>query len=564
MWLSFFVIVFVILMAYLWALQGLFSSLLHLILVIASGALALALWEPLAYWIFTFEKSFIALNAWGVSLLVGFVVPLLVFRVSMDKLVPNNMHFPDLADKIGGGVLGLLSGILTGGLLVIALNFMPFRTGAFGYQPWVRSAGTGKLVNANVRLWIPVDRWTASWFAILSGGSFSSGHPMKQYVPELAKLASSTVAVDDPNGARVTTPDSVTVSAVYMGYTPVEGMDESVAAALPKAGGADQKVLVTDLEFHRNRVNAFPDSILRLNPSQVQLLAEESGQFAVHEPDMFIAISEGMGEGNQTQRVLKSLTGNRAMYVGAENVEKVAAVFVIPAAMEARYVRVRNVRLELTNLNTEKGELAAALGKAQAPKAAATTPSDGGPTPLGPRAGGKVGSVGLEARVTNELPVALSKNITGVKFRGKEIFSGSRELKGQPNVSRKNRVNTIYEPNLKATVRVLMSADRANSTLGRAMTQARALQEVYLEDNGGGKWNPFGYVLSKSNGDQVIHFDPNTLIYHGKAMPIDRIQTGDQLYVYFQVPRKVNRTIVAFKVGQTTVQQMAPLPVEPK
>ena len=41
------IIGFVVLIAYWWANQGVFSALLHLIAVILAGAVALAVWEPL-------------------------------------------------------------------------------------------------------------------------------------------------------------------------------------------------------------------------------------------------------------------------------------------------------------------------------------------------------------------------------------------------------------------------------------------------------------------------------------------------------------------------------------
>ena len=45
--LNLFVIGIVLLIAYWWGSQGLFSSFLHLVATICAGAIALAVWEPL-------------------------------------------------------------------------------------------------------------------------------------------------------------------------------------------------------------------------------------------------------------------------------------------------------------------------------------------------------------------------------------------------------------------------------------------------------------------------------------------------------------------------------------
>src|SRR5690606_3531927 len=108
---------------------------LHLGLVIVSGAIALAVWEPMAYWLLN-TSAHAAFNAWGVSLLAPFGVALLLLRFAVDKLVPKNMHFPDLANKIGGGVLGALAAVLTAGIVVMGVNFLPLGSRIAGYEPY--------------------------------------------------------------------------------------------------------------------------------------------------------------------------------------------------------------------------------------------------------------------------------------------------------------------------------------------------------------------------------------------------------------------------------------------
>ena len=95
-------IVFVFGMALMWSTYGLFSSLLHLGLVIVAGSLAFALWEPLAYGVLF---NILPSAAWGVSLLGSFIVLLIVLRIVTDKLVRGTLKVHRLADQIGGGAI---------------------------------------------------------------------------------------------------------------------------------------------------------------------------------------------------------------------------------------------------------------------------------------------------------------------------------------------------------------------------------------------------------------------------------------------------------------------------
>ena len=97
-------------------MKGCFSSLLHLVCVIASGAIALAVWEPITMAIMggsSFDNY-----AWGIVLVGVFAISLVCLRFVCDKLVPANLQFPTWANYAIGGVAGLGSGILTIGNLV--------------------------------------------------------------------------------------------------------------------------------------------------------------------------------------------------------------------------------------------------------------------------------------------------------------------------------------------------------------------------------------------------------------------------------------------------------------
>jgi len=149
------VIVFLLAMAYWASTQGLFSALLHLAMTIAAGAIALAIWEPLTQ---AFLLGFKPPIAWGVGLVLPFALILLLLRLAADKLVPKNVNVMHLLDLLGGGAAGAISGVLTAGITLIGVGFLPFGSSVAGYQPYAVSA-YGQVEPAG-GLWVPVDHWT--------------------------------------------------------------------------------------------------------------------------------------------------------------------------------------------------------------------------------------------------------------------------------------------------------------------------------------------------------------------------------------------------------------------
>ena len=115
-------IALVALIAYWWINQGLFSAVLHFVCVVVAGALAFAVWEPLA--VKMLDADFASDYAWGIALLGPFSLFLFLARLACDKLVPNNLNFPQWAHYSVGGVFGAASGVLTIGMLLIGGGFI--------------------------------------------------------------------------------------------------------------------------------------------------------------------------------------------------------------------------------------------------------------------------------------------------------------------------------------------------------------------------------------------------------------------------------------------------------
>lgn len=215
------IVIFLLGMAFLWATYGLFSGLLQLLAVILSGVIALALWEPLAFWLLGRMPAY----AHGVGLLAPFALSLIITRALFDKLIKMNIHVPRIADQAGGGAMGVLAGVLAFGMLINGANYMPIARGALGWEP-VNIQGNELVANEESNLWLNVHKWSGSFFETLSSGAMSPGQDKALAVvrPNFAERAIAYRAPIDSNQMKSAHPDNVKVAGLYAVPATVDGV----------------------------------------------------------------------------------------------------------------------------------------------------------------------------------------------------------------------------------------------------------------------------------------------------------------------------------------------------
>lgn len=208
------IILFLLAMVAIWATYGFFSAFLHLMIVIVSGTFAFAIWEPLSFWLLGRMPG----TAWGVGLLVPFALSIVVLRILMDKYCKMNLHFPRLADQIGGAACGLGAGVLTGGMLLIGAGFL-MPTTFMGYQPY-RMTGVGIEPNEEGQLWgvTRIDQWAGGFYSTLSAGSMKpwSGTSLAVYKSDIADRAQIYHLTNDPNQFKAAPPKAVTLLDAHL------------------------------------------------------------------------------------------------------------------------------------------------------------------------------------------------------------------------------------------------------------------------------------------------------------------------------------------------------------
>jgi len=568
------ILAFLAFMVFWWgSVQGAFSAFLHLLCTILAGAMAFALWEPFAMWLLATETAATAV-AWGLSLLALFVIFLSAFRKAADRLCRENMQFHQLVNLGVGGLLGLFSGILSAGVTVIALGFMPLGVDLGGYQPFALGDDRGEYVEGPTSLWIPVDGIAGGLFTTLSGGSLSSGSPMALYVPGVSKQAGAFRLRGVENQSVVATPGSVTVGTYFLGdRLPVVDADEkaiervSVDDYYGMAGAdRDAQYAVVDTRWTKGpatyETDPGEDKKLYLPHTQVSLVTwrEQASGHRVASLYRPVAVGRGSGfeEGKPTKYEVQLLDDTRTWAEGVDDGEHFSWIFRIPEDEQPKFLIVRRLRIPLPEEAEDGLDVAMTMKPEEVADGVGEGENGKSSSDAGQREGPKAGVAADFAEVNNRLPRFISKNVaTMLRYNDGGVESGRAtvsRLKSKPGGEA--RVEHVWAPEHMAVVRIRMTDDSAGSLLGAARASAAALNQVFIRDDKGKDHSPIGYVLFEKNEDQRLNF--MRLAGAGmtaKELPTSGLDDGDVLYLYFEVP-KDGRKIVAFHIGATTRQEL--------
>jgi hypothetical protein len=557
------IIVFLLAMMYMGSIQGLFSAFLHMMLVIAVGTLAFAIWEPLTLGLLIGR---IPLMAWAVGLLVPFAILLVIFRMASDKLVPANMHFAGIVTNLGGAACGLVSGILTSGIVLIGVGLLPFSPDLGGFQPF-GVAGRGQvMLNEDGQLWVPVHSIAFNFYSGLSGGAFSTSTPMRDYMPDLDDQI-SLVRLRGENTSIVAAPQAVNVTGLYIQDTTALTDGASPATATTLGGEFTQpgnRLVMVDTEWSLTKNTYDGDSAIRLSVSQIRLGIRPIG-LGGGGTQTIGPVGFTKAEGDQ--RLLYPFDADGVTAFGIGQTDTFAWVFLVPTDQEPTFLFVRKLRLELPkgeDVVSDPQEVLAALGSPPVPETVeegggltANAQTPGGPTKVGFREGRNAGTYAIDVSIDNTFK-AISKNTTsGLTIDEGLVRSGMGTARKSPtNIGQRNRVNAFEVPSHKLMVKVRVGPDKAFSLLGGALKSAAELNEILLKDARGESWYVSAYVWVKENGDQEIKFDSIQSIRNAKLLPINQMGPKDELYLYFLVNKKTQ--LVSYQIGSAMTQDFEP------
>jgi hypothetical protein len=177
---------------YLWVTRGFMSALIHMVCVIAAGAIAFGVWEPLSMLLLKASPdrgfaSFLGGIAWGLGLAVPFAISLTVLRVAADLLLPANAQCDTVVDYVGGGICGLVSGTISAGIIVLSIGFLRTDTEFWGYAPvsYTTQANSRGSLERPASTMVPwVDRITVGLYSYLSLTTLRTYQPMAVWHPD--------------------------------------------------------------------------------------------------------------------------------------------------------------------------------------------------------------------------------------------------------------------------------------------------------------------------------------------------------------------------------------------
>jgi hypothetical protein len=584
------VLVMVGFIAYMWSQEGLISGMIHLVCAVIAGAVALSVWEPLAYLMLGVREDI----AWSVSLAVPFLVTLGVTRVLMDMAIPHNMKFSPVTNLIGGGAFGLGSGIIAVGILVISMGFLRLPSDFLGYKP-ITYDTHGNLRRSS-GLWLPADRLTAQLYERLSVSGFATGTPLASYAPGINEQASLMRITFDDRARNTMSPEDFTAIGRYTvsAATPNDLFKDAENDNIQQARGLDDRPFIPG-----TTINGF---VIRFEPGA----KESSGQIVLGAGQIGLLYED---ENGATRRALPiamvtQAKSERVVYgrfrfdaaevflasVGAASNATMAFEFPLPPHARATFLMVKNIRVPVSKFGAlpisgaVNGLLTVAqrdaaigadqilVGSAAIAGVDGVAGGPGGPGKIEINRGGAVIS-GIDfndlnasgVRVTTKLRLGYSKADTGAI----EINADNKIIRGEKSfteltndVSPKLMVNEFYTEPGTTLVMIDVSWGTRLTIAGKAKDAALAVMPIQLRAPGQTPYEVVGYVYTNDRGT-TIHYDRGAPILSYSLLPkVSQSKPQDKLTLLFLVDKRRDVHLETLQLGPEPIATFSPpLPV---
>lgn len=567
----------VALLAYIWLTRGFFSALLNLLCVIAAGAIAFGVWEPLS--LFFLEKASpsgigatLGDAAWCLGLGLPFLISLALLRAVTDALLPSNAQCGTTADYVGGGLCGLLAGVIVAGISITSLSFLRVEPDFMGYK------GMDYSVNGSIKegdaLWVPVDKLTADFYSFASRHSFSTDEPLAKWYPAVYKAGHEMrLNFGDGKSRNTIKPKDFTVISRY-----------SVG---PESGAAPDSLLsdiwdtniqkVTDRQDKPIAGNARLDGFVIdfgsgakektgqvvIGAAQLRLLCEnDNGEPFLAHPSAVITQAESSK--TNFARFRFNARDLHIASVGAASKTVMAFEFLVPKEFKPVALFVKNIRTDVASMKANTYATPAQRdadilsGKlvqmdVDAPELASNTAA------TSTRNQDK--NEGVEPN--NSIGYVIQDGKQGsLEVEGGRIKEGTQrfnpqELKNNRNIERNLRIDRFFTTDDVVILKVEVSRDKPASWLGGA---ARAVENVLppqVVDTTGQAYDAVGYIYEDSTIVE-IRFTPGQPIRGLSEIPytLTASRNDQTLKLVFRVSRGV--TIQDFRVGSKVLQVFDP------
>jgi len=581
-------------LAYAWMIRGFFNAFLHLLCTLIAGAVAFALWEPLAFLLIGISPergflSFIGSSAWGIALVIPFAAVMLVLRIITDKVVRSNIKNAGVVDYVGGGLCGVVTGVICAGFTTIGVQSIRVPSDFLGYQPlWYtedRGIGGGSLVFSD-SLWLPADQITGWIYSGLSTGSMSTSDSLDRWYPSVHTVGmAARVSPGNGAGRNTISPDDFRLHSSYTVGSPDDARPTKDLLT-PRGSSTPQRYIDANgetvakgylqgfvLEFEPGAKEqggkSKSGSQVIVSNGQVSLLTEDDdGRTSVVFP--VAIISEGTG-GDAPGKLGRWAFDSREVFissVGGQSKVKMGFEFVVPEGQTPLALIVRQTRLLLDN----------------APKPAVM--ADAGDRDLRIRSGSIFESSASNRRERDDSKAA---RIDGTANRGRspafavstsigtvfpsqtargrfDLDSANRILSGDTKFlpsevagrgsSRELRVDSFAIGNGQTLVQIDVSLDRPISFLGEAARSAPTDEPMLLIDSRGGEYEAIGYTYTDRDLIEVRFTPGSTLSGISDTPAISAARDDQKLVILIIVTTGVQ--IEQFAIGDMVIAEFSP------
>jgi len=515
----------VLLIAYWWSNEGLFSSILHLVCVITAGTIAFSVWEPITMRILNggaFDNY-----AWGVVLIGVFCVLLGILRVTSDKLVPANIKFPSWANYGIGGLIGACSGVLTIGIFLISAGFMQSTNDLMGYRGTARNTSTGLIEKVGDPIWLDVPKLTSAFFNVISVGTMHpdiQGGALAHYNPnidELSTLIRDTF--DNGKGQLSLTPNAATIT---------------------KVASSDDGLVVIQVSFNTKAKDHGSQFII--GSSQVRLIGEatDSGNVDVYHPT---AWKQESRDGLESLYRFDDINNYATSVPGRQETGIKFAFDTKNRDFKPKFIQLRGTRFELpAGEPVPISALSAKLyrgRKLTAEEVAAERDSLGKDISHLFRTSSKI--KGLRISV-NGIPGTIAFNEDNYLLEGTLTTKWS-----QSGTSSKMAVKGLYAEEGTAIVQLKVSPGTSAAFEFLTQTEPES-SPITLIDSDGRKYSPIGYFIGDEKLMQLTlsPADPPGTLGDLPMHLLSKSRSKDMTLI-FQVTE--GKTVTEFQVGNITI-----------
>ena len=297
-------VIMVLAVAFFHYTQGFFSATLSAMISILAAVLAFSYHEVIVE---SFLGGRFANAAHAISLIVLFAVIYFVLRYAFDTMVPGNVRFPVIVDKVGGAVMGLIAGVFAGAIVAITAQYLPFMPNVAGYarytvddglvvvpaeaagrramdsEVWdrLKTETPGKFEKGDEQaMFLPMDDIVVGTVSHLSdGGSLGWNQPLDETHPHFLqelfaqRLGIQTGASRVATSAAVTSVDLFRVDSLERRDHEYKELRGRPLETTPLKPNQNQLLLIVRMMLSRSATDK--DGLVRFSPGSVRLVARQ-------------------------------------------------------------------------------------------------------------------------------------------------------------------------------------------------------------------------------------------------------------------------------------------------